>query len=63
MVARNIKTFYFKLMIKKFKEIAFARNLTALAQSHFKGNLRQKIVQVWRHVAKKRKEKLQKATN
>jgi hypothetical protein len=44
MVARNIKVFFFKLMIKKYKQMHFAKNLTALAQSHFKGCLRQKIM-------------------
>jgi len=63
MVTRNIKVFYFKLMIKKYKEMHFAKNLTALAQSHFKGCLRQKIMQEWREVARSRKDKLLKMTS
>ena len=60
MVTQNIKAFYMRLMIKKYKELRFARNLTALAQSHFKGSFRHRIFEEWKIIARRRKEKLQK---
>lgn len=57
-VARNIKAFYLKLMVKKQKELYFARNLTSLAMSHFKSCLHSRILAEMRSYARKRKEKL-----
>ena len=60
LVKRNIKAFYFRLMMKKFKELRFGKNLTALAQSHFKGSFKQRMFQEWRVYAEQRKDKLHK---
>ena len=58
LVARNIKAFYFRLMMKKYREVSLARNLTGLALSHFKGCLRQRILLAWRQTAKERKDRM-----
>lgn len=58
MVELNTAAFYFRLMVKKYKERVFGRGLTRVATDHFQSTFRRKLLKQWQREARERKAKL-----
>jgi len=59
LVNHNVIAFYFRLMIKKYRERYLGYNLTQLALSHFQSASKTRLLHEWRRVVRQRRETLQ----